>query len=138
MKAEAARAVLCVDIGGTSSKAGVLTADRQLSLVDSIPTRPPQDEFFARLRALIEGTRTAAQSSFSIPLRSMGVAVAGFLDEGRGRLLYNPNLAWLEGLPLRESLWRAFPDTQIELEVDSNAATSTNSVRAAGAAVFCA
>ena len=53
----------------------------------------------------------------------MGVAVAGFLDPERRYLVYNSNLQWLEGFPLRKRLTERFAGIAVELEIDSNAAT---------------
>lgn len=107
--------VLCLDIGGTSTKAAVRRASGELGGVHSIPTRPDVEAYFASLVELIEQTRAGALQ--------MGVAVAGFLDSHRTQLVYNSNLSWLEGFPLRQRLNERFPDVAIELEVDSNAAT---------------
>ncbi len=107
--------VLCVDIGGTSTKAAVRRASGELGQVHSIPTRPDAEKYFASLAGLVEQSRGGT--------RQMGVAVAGFLDSERTQLVYNSNLSWLEAFPLRQRLSQRFPDFAIELEVDSNAAT---------------
>ncbi len=107
--------VLCLDIGGTSTKAAVRRASGDLGGVQSIPTKPDVETYFASLIELIDQSRGGT--------RQMGVAVAGFLDNERTQLVYNSNLSWLEGFPLRQRLGERFPDLEIELEVDSNAAT---------------
>ncbi|HEX4748973.1 MAG TPA: ROK family protein [Bryobacteraceae bacterium] len=109
---------LCVDIGGTSTKAGVLDASGHLAFVDSIPTLSDAETYMCALVRLIAGIEV--QSPYD--LSQMGVSVAGFLDDERTRLVYNSNLPWLEDFPLRERLCAAFPNIRIELEVDSNAA----------------
>lgn len=114
------RSVLCVDIGGTSSKAGVLNSSGELSFVDSIPTRPDAESFADQLCALIDRTRTSADTH-EHQLSGLGIAVAGFLNPERDRFVYNSNLAWLEEFPLRSRIASRF-DLPIELEVDSNAA----------------
>jgi glucokinase len=113
------RSVLCVDIGGTSTKAGVVTSAGELAFVDSIPSRPDAESFFDGLSKLIERTISAAGTQ-TARLAGIGVAVAGFLDPEREYVVYNANLAWLEGFPLRSRLARF--DMSVELEVDSNAA----------------
>jgi glucokinase len=45
--------------------------------------------------------------------------VAGFINPARDRLSYNPNMAWLEGFPLRAAVADALCTT-VALEVDSN------------------
>lgn len=113
--------VLCVDIGGTSSKAGVLDTAGQLTQIDSIPTSPDATSFVDRLGDLIERTLAKAQAA-DFAIRGIGVAVAGFVSAERDRLLYNANLSWLEEFPIKQRLAQRF-DFPIELEVDSNAAT---------------
>ncbi len=115
--------ILCVDIGGSSTKAGVLYAGGELTSVDSIPTKPDAESFIGHLVELIARTRDGAESAQEHGPVNLGIAVAGFLDSDRNGLIYNSNLAWLEGFPLRQRLQREFPDLAIELEVDSNAAT---------------
>ena len=114
--------VLCVDIGGTSTKAGVFHQRGELELVDSIPTKPDAESYLHNLAALIERTwEKARQQCFA--MEQLGVAVAGFLNSERSALLYNSNLSWLEGFPLLRRLRERFPALTVELEVDSNAAT---------------
>jgi glucokinase len=115
-----ANSVLCVDIGGTSTKAAIVDAGGELGFVASIPTQPDPRSYLSELCGLIERTIDAggvAHTQFA----GIGVAVAGFLDPGRDHLVYNSNLAWLEGFSLRAPLANRF-ELPIELEVDSNAA----------------
>jgi glucokinase len=112
--------VLCVDIGGSWTKAAVVNASGELAFGDSIPTKPSPEFYFDQLCGLLERTIGAAQSA-GLQLAGIGVAVAGFLDDERERLVYNSNLAWLEGFALRRPLRSRF-ELPVELEVDSNAA----------------
>ncbi|MDQ2844470.1 MAG: ROK family protein [Acidobacteriota bacterium] len=112
------RSVLCVDIGGTSTKAGLVDVHGQVRFLDSIPTKPTSETYFQALAELI-----AKVQDHEHPPTRMGVAVAGFLDPERTRLVHNSNLSWLEGFPLRDRLAQRFPALAIELEIDSNAAT---------------
>jgi glucokinase len=107
--------ILCVDIGGTSTKAGILHPNGKLNLIDSILSKPDCESYFDSLCSLMERIYPGA--------RQIGVGVAGFLDEGRTHLVYNSNLPWLEGFPLRQRLAERYPRARIELEIDSNAAT---------------
>jgi glucokinase len=108
--------ILCVDIGGTSTKIGLVSDLGETHSVRSIATLPDVETYFRHLTQLIE-------SSLEPSITNMGVAVAGFLDEARTRLVYNSNLSWLEDFPLKERLAAQFPQLTIKLEVDSNAAT---------------
>ncbi|MGH9620309.1 MAG: ROK family protein, partial [Bryobacteraceae bacterium] len=109
--------ILCVDIGGTSTKAAILEPGGQLNFIHSIDTVPGVERYFGALVDLIRQVRNRAPD-----VSEMGISVAGFLDDGRTRLIYNPNIKWLENFPLHERLCQSFPDLRIELEVDSNAA----------------
>jgi glucokinase len=122
MTASAAQtSILCADIGGTSTKAGVVNAAGELRLLDSIPTRGPDARSFAdAVCELIDRVRGAAMVE-QRQLTGVGVAIAGFLDPDRGSMVYNSNLPWLENFPLREYLAERF-NMRVELEVDSNAA----------------
>ncbi|MBV9679663.1 MAG: ROK family protein, partial [Acidobacteriaceae bacterium] len=66
--------VLCVDIGGTSTKAGILDTSGVLHSTDSIPTKPDAESYFGNLLRLIQQIRGNERS-----LTQLGVAVAGFL-----------------------------------------------------------
>ncbi|MBV8811210.1 MAG: ROK family protein [Acidobacteriaceae bacterium] len=112
--------VLCVDIGGTSTKAGVLDAAGELHLIESIRTRPDTESYIRNLSELVANVRTRATDQ-GFEISGIGVAMAGFLNAERDRLLYNSNLSWLEGFPLRQRLAQGF-DLPIEMEIDSNAA----------------
>jgi glucokinase len=111
--------ILCVDIGGTSTKAGLVALGGTVTHLDSIPTQPEPDCFLDNLERLISETRDKA----GVELSHLGIAIAGFLDDNRSCLAYNPNIPWLEHYPIREKLQQCFPTFEIELEVDSNAAT---------------
>ncbi len=111
--------ILCVDIGGTGTKAGLVDANGQLSYSDSIPTTPGPELYFNRLVQLITSTLSHADREVT----QLGVAIAGFVDETRSHLAYNSNLPWLENFPLRQRLNEHFPALAIELEIDSNAST---------------
>ncbi len=111
-----AELVLCVDIGGTSTKVGLVSPMGQVSHVNSIATKPDVESFFRELVSLVSRTLDSG-------VTQLGVAVAGFVDETRSYLEYNSNLPWLEKFPLRERLQEQFPALTIDLEIDSNAST---------------
>lgn len=108
-----ADAILCIDIGGTSTKAGIFRPCGELQFIGSIPSRGPADSFSRSLAELVGKASGEADG--------LGVAIAGFLNERRDRMIYNSNLPWLEDFPLRDFLAEHF-EGPIELEVDSNAA----------------
>jgi glucokinase len=117
----AEKSILCADIGGTSTKVGVVDTAGELSLLDSIPTRGPNAASFAdALCHLLDRIRETAVSE-QRRLKGLAVAIAGFLDPDRGRMVYNSNLPWLENYPLRDHLTDHF-HMRVELDADSNAA----------------
>ena len=108
--------VLCVDIGGTSTKLGTFERPDKLSYSESVPTTGPAGDFAEELARAIGRTIAATPA-----VAGIGIAVAGFLNEERDRMVYNSNLPWLENYPLREHIESA-TRLPVELEVDSNAA----------------
>ena len=112
---------LCVDIGGTSTKAALVGSDGTVQLHRSIPTGPADAHAFAAALAVLIAETEVAAAAAGIAAGALGVAVAGFLDTKRTHLAYNPNLPWLVGFPLREHLRTAF-GLPVALEIDSNAA----------------
>ena len=123
MPSSIASQILCVDIGGTSTKAAVFSSRNQIEFLEAIPTKPDTESYFAALTGLLARTVQTASAELKQQVTQLGVAIAGFLDSERSHLVYNSNLAWLERFPLRERLRDAFPELKIEFEVDSNAAT---------------
>ncbi len=112
--------VLCVDIGGTSTKFGIFSPPDRMTFLESIETSGPPEVFAGLVCGALERTRQVAVKDGGEVL-GVGIAVAGFLNEERDRLLYNSNISWLEGYPLRAHLQSEFK-LDIQLEVDSNAA----------------
>jgi glucokinase len=113
---ESGRLALGIDIGGTTTKIALVDAAghvRDMGTAETLVAGDPR-QFIARLIAY---TRTLLDPQ----IRSVGVAVAGFLDHRRDRLVYNPNLAALEQFPLQQTLADSF-GLPVMLEVDSNAA----------------
>jgi glucokinase len=113
----AAGCALGIDIGGTATKVGIVTPDGIVKSVDSIPTESDPDSFFERVFDTAERLRTAV----NVETVGVGVAVAGFLDDSRSTMTFNPNIPWLECIPLKQALLERF-QLPVLLEVDSNAA----------------
>ena len=102
-----------VDIGGTTTKVGVVSGDGS---VDRLTTMPTEGPAHALVEALLERVGALTESATGI-----GVAVAGFVDDRRSMMAYNPNIDWLEGFPLRVELERR-SGRRVALDSDSNAA----------------
>jgi glucokinase len=118
------KATLAIDIGGTSTKLGIVAADDpgRVAYATSVATpvggaaRSLLDRVGAAGRQLIQEAAGAGLATGAV-----GVSVAGFIDEARERMVYNANLGELSAAPLKQEIETLFrlPAT---LEVDSNAA----------------
>jgi len=105
---------LGVDIGGTNTKVALVSDSGDVAEIETFPTGHDQVALIANIR------EAARRCRGTTTLRGAGVAVAGFINPARDRLSYNPNLHWLERLPLRDAIADALGVT-VALEVDSNA-----------------
>lgn len=103
---------LGIDIGGTTTKIAVVDSGGAVVRSSSVPTVGGPNEFVDAL--------VCALSDLS-NIDAIGVAVAGLMDDARTVMTFNPNIAWLQGYPLRDALQRAFRRPVI-LDTDSNAA----------------
>ncbi len=110
------------DIGGTTVKIGIVEEKGSVIERREIPTSP-DGEPVALVRDIVRALRPLidAQSSQGRPVSAVGVSVAGFLDDSRGRMVENANLTALRGFPLRDALTKDL-GLDCTLEVDSNAA----------------
>jgi glucokinase len=120
MAGPASRPILCIDVGGTSTKLGLFTHRPPVQMLDTIASVGPVESF---AEALCRSISRSLESNnlHTSSLLGLGVAVAGFLNDDRDRMIYNSNLPWLEGYPLRDRLTRQF-HTRVAMEIDSNAA----------------
>jgi glucokinase len=112
-----------VDIGGTSTKIGIIGDDARILQRATIPTSrageplPLMDAIAAVLRPMLDATAAAGAAPSGI-----GVSVAGFLDREHTAMIENANLPALCGFPLRRAFEERF-GIDCRLEVDSNAST---------------
>src|SRR5688572_18488500 len=112
-----------VDIGGTSTKIGIVGDEGHIVERASIPTSaagdplPLMEAIVSTLRPMLD-----ALSAKGIEPLGIGVSVAGFLDADRSMMIENANLRALCGFPLRPAFEERFT-LECRLEVDSNAAT---------------
>ncbi len=118
--------VCAVDIGGSFTKLGLIDSAGGVHHFRRMPTVSPAEAFLAELFRQIE-TLLALET-----VTGIGVSVAGFLDAARSCMIYNPNLPWLENLPIRALLSGRFA-MAVTVEVDSNAGALGEFVFGAGA-----
>ena len=111
-----------VDIGGSSTKMGIVADDGAILRRTRVPTPPGGnplplvDAVVSALRLMLDEMHAGGQQPLGV-----GVSVAGFLDRERAIMVENPNLASLCGFPLRRTLEERL-GLPCRLEVDSNAA----------------
>jgi glucokinase len=110
-----------IDIGGTSTKLGLVAEDGTIVARDRIATSAegaPEPLVEAIALAFTEMVRKAEKPE----LPGVGVSVAGFLNHDRSAMVHNANLAALRGFPLKRALEERL-SLACKLEVDSNATT---------------
>lgn len=103
-----------VDIGGTKIAVGVVSRDGELvdSKRKSTPVRDPD----AVLEVIVE----LVQAFEEYDIEAVGIGVAGLVDASRSRVIFAPNLGWVEE-PLRMQVERAVGLPTV-IENDANAA----------------
>ena len=111
-----------IDIGGTTTKIGIVAEDGSIVRRDSVPTslhgEPAVvvDAIASSLQPMLDAASAEGKS-----LSGIGVSVAGFLDRERSAMVHNANLPALREFPLRRALEERL-SLDCRLEVDSNAA----------------
>src|SRR5688572_11748677 len=116
-----------VDIGGSSTKIGIVGAHGSIVRRATIPTSaggepaPLLDGIVSTLRAMLHAQRTGVPGAGRMDILGVGVSVAGFLDAEHDAMIENANLPALCGFPLRRALEERL-SLECRLEVDSNAA----------------
>jgi len=109
-----------VDIGGTSTKIGIVAEDGQIVTRAIVPTNLAVpallvDGIVGSLRPMLDAV-VGGDDVFGV-----GVSVAGFLDRDRGAMIHNANIPALQEFALRRTLEDRL-SLECRLEVDSNAA----------------
>jgi glucokinase len=121
-----------IDIGGTSTKIGIVAEDGTIITRDTVPTSlhgeplAIVDAISLALLPMLDGANAQGQVTAGI-----GVSVAGFLTADRSAMIHNANLPALREFPLRRALEEKF-SIEIRLEVDSNAAVVAEYQHGAG------
>lgn len=121
-----------IDIGGTSTKIGIVADDGSIVTRDRVPTSL-RGEPLAIVEAIglallpmLDGANAQGQVTAGI-----GVSVAGFLTADRSAMIHNANLPALREFPLRRALEDRL-SIECRLEVDSNAAVVAEYQHGAG------
>lgn len=121
-----------IDIGGTSTKIGIVAMDGSIVMRDRVPTSLGGDP-----NGLVEAIRLALApmiqkvTDLGYGIEGIGVSVAGFLTPDHSAMVHNANLPRLREFPLRHALTESL-GIECRLEVDSNASTIAEYQHGAG------
>ena len=121
-----------IDIGGTSTKIGIVGEDGSIVSRERVPTSL-QGEPLAIIEAIgssLLPMLDAANAKGHVAV-GIGVSVAGFLTPDRSAMVHNANLPALREFPLRRALEQRL-SIECRLEVDSNAAVIAEYQHGAG------
>jgi glucokinase len=111
-----------IDIGGTSTKIGMVGDDGHIIARGRVPTSL-QGEPRSLVSAIGEAFDAMMKANASVrPIIGVGVSVAGFITPDRSAMIHNANLPALREFPLRAALEKRL-GLHCQLEVDSNATT---------------
>lgn len=105
-----------VDIGGTKVSAGVV--DEAGKVLATVKRATPARSASETRSAVVELIR---ELLVTFDVASVGLAAAGFVDEGRSRVLFAPNIPGWRDEPLR-SLVESAVELPVVVENDANAA----------------
>ena len=122
--------VLAIDIGGNHTKFALVDLEGNTSDVTSIPTTGENgvDRF---LQSVEENARQVIDRSEEGKVVGVGIGVAGFVDPDHTKMIFNPNIAWLEGENLKDYFTNRL-NLPVYVEIDSNAAALAEAVHGSG------
>ncbi len=116
--------VIGIDLGGTNVRVARISRNGEILAREKTPN--PQDEntildYLIHLVKEISDTDTQA----------VGLGVAGLVDRTEGRVVFSPNLRFIENIPLRDGLAEA-ASLPVVMENDTNAAARGEGWKGAG------
>jgi glucokinase len=109
--------VIAIDIGGGTTKLALVSRQGEVRGWQSFPTMGQSGAAFLET---VVGACRAFQVESTTPVAGISVAVAGFVSPD-GALDYNPNLPWLERVPIGKTLNDEL-GLPTHVDADSNAA----------------
>ncbi|GAA1382416.1 ROK family protein [Pseudonocardia kongjuensis] len=104
-----------VDVGGTSVRAGVVGDDGEVLDTVSAPTPGTDDALEAAIAGAVDELRGRHRVS------AAGLALAGFVDAGRGLVRYAPHLSWRDA-PVAQRISERLGGLPVVVEHDANSA----------------
>ena len=111
---ESGRLAVGIDIGGTSTRAGVV--DEQGQILDKVRTQTPATA--SALETCLD--RAVGELRERWPIEAVGLAIAGFLTPDRQTVRFSPHLPWREAAVAADLTERI--GLPVFLEHDANAA----------------
>jgi len=121
--------VLAVDIGGTNTKIALIDSGGEVGEIISTPTDGGEG-VGPFLHSIVQSSQRLISES-QVELVGVGIGVAGFVDPNHTMMTYNPNIAWLENVPIAEFFHNQL-NLPVYLEIDSNAAALAEAVHGNG------
>lgn len=122
--------ILAIDIGGTHTKLALVGPSGNTEHVISIPTSGEKgvNRF---LQSVEENAHQVISQSEDSVVAGVGIGVAGFVDPDHTKMTFNPNIAWLEGVELKDFFTKKL-NLPVYIEIDSNAAALAEAVNGGG------
>ena len=121
--------VLAIDIGGTNTKLALVDGEGKAGQVRSIPSSQ-KGGLHVFLDKVANEARLLITESKGI-VDGIGIGVAGFVDPKHTKMIFNPNIPWLENVDLKKYFANTF-GLPVYIEIDSNAAALAEAVFGAG------
>jgi len=114
--------VVAIDMGGTNTKSGLVSAQGRLTLESAVPTpfSAGREALLQHLEKVASGALDRARAAGVQPA-AIGIATAGWVDPATGRVVYaTDNLPGWTDTPIAERL-RAATGLPVAVENDANA-----------------
>lgn len=121
-----------VDLGATSVKTGVVSADGAILYQTKLPSQGEQGPA-AVLKQIEASIREAMQHTDRQPIAGIGIGAPGVVNDD-GLVQAPPNFARWDAVPLRDEMKRLFSNLAIQVENDANAAAIAEAKFGAGKA----
>ena len=120
MSSSQSQLVIGVDLGGTTVKTGLVSADGTVVYKTKLPSRGAEGP--AAVVTQIEASiRDAMQHADGKTVTGIGVGAPGMVND-RGVVQAPPNLDRWDVVPLKDEMQKLFKGVRIEIENDANAA----------------
>jgi glucokinase len=121
--------ILAIDIGGTHTKLALVDQSGKPDDVVSIQTSGAnKGKSFLQLieERVLEKIAKSGEN-----IIGCGIGVAGFIDPSHSKMIFNPNIPWLEGIELKDHFSKKL-GIPVVVEIDSNAAALAEAVHGGG------